>query len=75
MSAANNSQLSISVPELQSVHGQQHELSEQESSCLLGITECNTELCCNENLYSEPPAKLAHFENEKMKTRIFMTLE
>ena len=35
MSAANHSQLSI----LQSVSGQQCVLNEQESDCLLGITE------------------------------------
>lgn len=39
MSAANHSQLSIYVPKLQSVSGQQHVLNEQESRFLLGITE------------------------------------
>lgn len=39
MSAANHSKLSIYIAKLQSVSGQQHVLSEQESGCLLGITE------------------------------------
>lgn len=39
MSTVNHSQLSIYVLKLQSVSGQKHVLNEQESECLLGITE------------------------------------
>lgn len=68
MSSANHSQLSICLPKLFSVSGQQHVLNEHHLSVNITVSS----LCCNENWYLGPSAKRPYMENEKMKTKIFM---